>query len=74
MKTRLDSIYKSAVDTSKADLVEAESVAITTDASMTINVESYITVTETWDIKFAVIDMPERHTAENIASHLKNIA
>ena len=78
---RVEKMYAEKRELLKADLVTAKKVAITTDAWTSLTTESYVTVTchyvgDDWDLKTAVLETrssDERHTAENIAAHLRAV-
>ena len=77
--SQIEKLYADNARELRKTLANVEKVALTTDAWTALTTESYVTVTchyvLNWEMKSVVLQtraMPERHTAENLASVLKN--
>ena len=76
--TRMEGRYREIAAALRKILCKAKKVALTTDAWTGLTTESYVTITahyfEDWTVKSAILQtraMPERHTAENMATVLQ---
>lgn len=74
---RLEKLFDANASELRTRLQSVEKLSLTTDSWTALTTESYITITchyiHNWEIRSAVLQtkaMPERHTAENIASVL----
>lgn len=79
--TRVEKMYEEKAAELRADLQRVDKVALTTDSWTALTTESYITMTchfiQDWELKTAALQThstDERHTAENLADHLKAAA
>lgn len=79
--TKMEKMYEESAVNLRADLQSADKVATNTDSWTALTTESYVTVTchfiQNWELKTAVLQTrssDDRHTADNIAAHLKAAA
>ena len=81
IKSRIEKTYDEQKAVLVRNLKDVDSISLTTDTWTSNANKSYITVTEhhidkTWNMNSNVLvtrEMPERHTADNLADKLKSI-